>query len=174
MEKNYFINNKIDGFLANVKYYNDYKTSNSEKLAKTIKEDLAVINNSLTTNYSLLLSHYDFSSNINKKEQTIITGGDLHSQLFIQGLEEYILEEENLFLENGLTVREDKVKIFDNINDYSHSGFITVDGLEFIVSADRIREREISSTKKLVLWISSRKHFYYTIEDIVVYKGRKR
>lgn len=173
MEKNDFINSKIDTLLANIKYHNDYTTSNSDKLHKTIKEDLAVINRALTTNYSLVLSHYDFSNNLLKKEQSIISGADLHSQLFIQGLDEYILEEENLFLSNGLTVREDKTKVFDNINDYSHSSFISIDGLEFFISADRIRERNISDTKKLVLWIASRKHFYYTIENIVEVKRRK-
>lgn len=100
------INDIVDEFLRNIEEYNKKGVDNSV-LHKSIKDDLTKINNALSTSYILGLYYYyptggtkgidvEVKSTTKPKLKFMIAGLDIHTQLFLQGLEEYCIEFENL------------------------------------------------------------------------------
>lgn len=97
------INDIVDEFLRNIEEFNKHGVDNPV-LHKSIKDDLTKINNSLSTNYNLgLFSYYpishagiDGTTNKKSKIRLMVSGLDIHTQLFIQGLEEHSMDFENL------------------------------------------------------------------------------
>ena len=93
------INDIIDEFLRNIEEYNKKGVDNSV-LHKSIKDDLNKINKVLSTSYVLGLYHYyptaETKLTSKPKLKFMVAGLDIHTQLFLQGLEEYCIDFENL------------------------------------------------------------------------------
>lgn len=144
----------ISEMFSNISLYNKDGKDNTV-LHSTISADLKRINKALSSNYKLAVFKYyreerkQIESDVNSsntKDDIFykIAGDDIYTQLFLQGMEEYCIDFENLTISgNEEIILAGNGQKYCNKNDFHHQKFIPDDVLDIFVSASEIFENDL-------------------------------
>ena len=174
MSLNDFEENILNNFISNIKLFNNkqHKTETEiKRLRKVIKEDSL----KLERKYGITMILNQVQLNLdNSSLYKLVFGLDLHTQLVIQGLGDYIEHFRNITLDPvDKCIRDEFGGVFLNFNDYIPVEFIEVEDLKMTIRSNSIITKEIDG-KIFTVYIVMSKILYITVNTKPLEKVKKK
>lgn len=176
MSLNDFEENVLNNFISNIGLFNskrDKARAEADRLKKAIKSDSIRLESKYGINMVLNQAKIPIDDGIH----SIISGLDLHTQLVIQGLGDYIEHFSNLFIDiENKCVKDEFGAIFIKESDYIPLEFITLDSADIHIRANSIMHKEIGD-KIFTVYIVMSKILFVDVsfkkESTKAKKGKK-
>jgi len=169
---NEFDENKLNSLISNIKLFNSDINADKNHLKKVIKDDSKYLESKY--GISITLNRFKLSliteSTAKQKIVEYLAGFDLHSQLVIQGLGEYIDYFNNLLIDlEGRSLKDEFGQIYLKLDGFVNLEYVHIPDLNLYINCNSVLEKEIGD-RLFTIYLVNNKMLFVDVKSIEVKK----